>query len=151
MQNGEENVIDIEKDPYNCVRRMVFGRWKPFIIQAMSKDGVTNFSRFAKQLPITEKVLAQNLKALEADGLVSRTVIPDMPPRTEYRLTPRGKSIVPLLDMIYDWGWNAMKEDHMPVDTLGEMWHGYREKEQTEMMDPYGRRNEHGTYLEEST
>ena len=141
-QRGEENVFDIEKDPYNCVRRMVFCRWKPFIIQAMAKDGVINFARFTKQLPITEKVLAQNLKALEADGLVSRTVIPDMPPRTEYQLTPRGKSLVPLLNGFYDWGWKAMKEEHMSVDLSGEIWHGYREKGETSMEDIYNNRNE---------
>lgn len=135
----EENsvVFDIEKDPYNYVMRVVFGRWKPFILQAMDTDEVTNFARFTRQLPITQKVLSQNLKALEQDGLVVRTVIPDTPPRTEYRLTERGKSLIPLLDQIYDWGWHTMKEENLPIDALGEMWHGYREKEDDKMIAPY--------------
>lgn len=138
-QSGEI-VFDIAKDPYNYVMKMVFCRWKPFIIQAMAKDGVTNFARFSKQLPITQKVLTQNLKILERDGLVFRTVIPDTPPHTEYRLTERGKSLVPLLDAVYDWGWHVMREEQLPVDTLGEMWHGYRAQETETMTHPYHHR-----------
>ena len=135
---GERPVLfDIAKDPYNYVMRVVFCRWKPFILQAMAKDGVTNFARFSKQLPITQKVLAQNLKVLEQDGLVSRSVIPDTPPRTEYRLTERGKTLIPLLDAVYDWGWRVMKDEDMPIDALGEMWHGYRNQEESSMENPY--------------
>ena len=132
-------VFDIAKDPYNYVMRVVFCRWKPFILQAMDTDQVTNFSRFCKQLPITQKVLTQNLKALEQDGLVMRTVIPDTPPRTEYRLTERGKSLIPRLDQVYDWGWHVMQEEGLPIDSLGEMWHGYREKEDKIMDGPFRR------------
>jgi DNA-binding HxlR family transcriptional regulator len=131
------DTFDIAKDPYNYVMRTVFCRWKPFILQAMEKDGVTNFARFSKQLPISQKVLTQNLKTMEQDGLVTRKVIPDTPPRTEYRLTERGKSFIPILDQIYDWGWHVMQEEAMPVDALGEMWHGYREREEGAMKHPY--------------
>ncbi len=136
-KSPEDIVFDINKDPYNYVMKVVFGRWKPFILQAMDTDQVTNFSRFCKQLPITQKVLSQNLKALEDDGLITRTVIPETPPRTEYRLTPRGKSLIPLLDAVYDWGWHVMKEDNVPIDALGEMWHGYREKQDDVMYHPF--------------
>ncbi len=135
----KDMVFDIAKDPYNYVMRVVFCRWKPFILQAMDTDQVTNFSRFYKQLPITQKVLTQNLKALEQDGLVMRTVIPDTPPRTEYRLTERGKSLIPLLNQVYDWGWHVMQEEGLPIDSLGEMWHGYREKEDEIMDRPFGK------------
>ena len=137
MEPMNDMILDIRKDPYNDVMRVVFCRWKPFILQAMDTDEVTNFSRFIKQLPITQKVLSQNLKALEQDGLVVRTVIPDTPPRTEYRLTDRGRSLIPLLDQVYAWGWNVMKEENMPIDALGEMWHGYRKKEDDVMLHPY--------------
>ena len=137
MEPMNDMILDIRKDPYNYVMRVVFCRWKPFILQAMDTDEVTNFSRFIKQLPITQKVLSQNLKALEQDGLVVRTVIPDTPPRREYRLTDRGRSLIPLLDQVYAWGWNVMKEENMPIDALGEMWHGYRKKEDDVMLHPY--------------
>ena len=137
MEPMNDMILDIRKDPYNYVMRVVFCRWKPFILQAMDTDEVTNFSRFIKQLPITQKVLSQNLKALEQDGLVVRTVLPDTPPSTEYRLTDRGRSLIPLLDQVYAWGWNVMKEENMPIDALGEMWHGYRKKEDDVMLHPY--------------
>ena len=133
----EEIVFDINKDPYNYVMKVVFGRWKPFILHAIAEDQVTNFARFSKQLPITQKVLSQNLKALEQDGLIIRTVIPETPPRTEYKLTARGESLIPLLNAVYDWGWHVMKEENLPIDALGEMWHGYREKQDDVMYHPF--------------
>ncbi len=90
-------IFDIQQDPYNYVMRVVFCRWKPFILRAMDFDEgkLTHFSRFTKQLPITQKVLSENLRQLEADGLIYRTVLPTTPPQVEYRLTPAGKSLVP--------------------------------------------------------
>ena len=133
----EERVFDIRQDPYNYAMRVIFTRWKPFILRAMDVDGETHFSRFTKQLPITQKVLSQNLRQLEADGLILRTVIPTSPPQVSYQLTEAGKSVIPILDTVYEWGWKQMKERNLPIDELGEMWHGFREEE-PEMMDaPY--------------
>ncbi len=130
--------FDIEKDPYNHMARILFGRWKPFILMAMIFDeGKTNFSDFAKQLPISHKVLSENLKAMVADGLIERRVIPETPPRTEYRLTERGQAMVPVLRAVYDAGWQDMKSKGLPVDALGEMWHGYRERDDRLMYRPY--------------
>ena len=128
---SEEYIFDVQKDPYSHMIRMLFGRWKPFILMAMIFDeGKTNYSDFIKQLPISHKVLTDNLKALEADGLIYRTVVPDTPPRTEYRLTESGLSMVPLLRAVYDAGWKDMTAKGLPIDTLGEMWHGYRERDE---------------------
>ena len=130
--------FDIRQDPYNHVRRVIFGRWKPYLLHAMAFDGeVTNFSKFTRQLPITEKVLAQNLRELEEDGLLTRTILPTTPPRTEYRLTESGRSLIPILDTLYDWGWHDMTEKGLPIDRLGEMWHGYRDRDPELMTDPY--------------
>ena len=125
-----EMVFDVNKDPYNHMARILFGRWKPFLLMAMVFDeGMSNFSDFIKQLPISHKVLSENLKAMEADGLIYRTVVPGTPPRTEYRLTETGLSMVPLLRAVYDAGWQDMTRKGMPIDALGEMWHGYRERD----------------------
>ena len=136
----DENQLefDIEKDPYNHMAKMLFGRWKPFILMAMIFDeGKTNFSDFAAQLPVSHKVLSENLKAMERDGLIERTVIPETPPRTEYRLTEQGQSFVPLLRAVYEAGWKDMKRKGLPIDALGEMWHGYRERDGSLMYRPY--------------
>lgn len=135
-----EMIFDVSRDPYNHMARLLFGRWKPFILMAMVFDeGKTNFSDFIKQLPISHKVLAENLKAMESDGLITRTVVPDTPPRTEYRLTDAGQSMVPLLRAVYDAGWRDMKAKGMPIDALGEMWHGYRERDERLLAIPYKR------------
>lgn len=134
----EELVFDIQKDPYSHMIRILFGRWKPFILMAMVfDDGKTNFSDFIKQLPISHKVLSENLRAMEADGLIYRTVVPDTPPRTEYRLTDTGLSLVPLCRAVYDAGWKDMTAKGMPIDALGEMWHGYRERDEQRMRRMY--------------
>lgn len=140
-QDGDELVFDIRQDPYNYVMRVVFCRWKPFILRAMDFDEgkLTHFSRFTKQLPITQKVLSQNLRQLEEDGLIYRTVVPVTPPQVEYRLTAQGKSLIPLLDQVYKWGWEEMKHRNLPIDALGEMWHGFREPDEQVMRHPYKR------------
>ena len=138
---GEGLLFDIRQDPYNYVMRVVFCRWKPFILRAMDFDegNRTHFSRFTKQLPITQKVLSQNLRQLEEDGLIYRTVVPVTPPQVEYRLTETGKSLIPLLDQVYKWGWNEMRRRELPIDALGEMWHGFREPDEAVMNHPYKR------------
>jgi len=133
--------FDIQKDPYNHMMHILFSRWKPFILMAMIFDeGKTNFSDFAGQLPISHKVLTENLKAMEKDGLIFRTVVPDSPPRTEYRLTEVGMELVPLLRAVYDAGWKDMSRKGLPIDALGEMWHGYRERDNELMRRPYKKR-----------
>ena len=134
----KQAAFDIQKDPYNYFRRVVFGRWKPYLLHAMAFDGeATNFAKFTHQLPISEKVLAQNLRELEQDGLLERTILPTTPPRTEYRLTESGRSLIPILDTLYDWGWHDMTKKGLAIDQLGEMWHGYRERDPELMKDPY--------------
>ena len=134
--------FDIRKDPYSHMMRILFCRWKPFILMAMIfDDGKTNFSDFIKRLPISHKVLSENLKAMEADGLIRRTVVPDTPPRTEYRLTETGLPLVPLLRAVYDAGWKDMKAKGMPIDALGEMWHGYRDRDERLVSLPYKRKS----------
>lgn len=132
-----EEVFDITCDPYNHMMKLVFSRWKPFILRAIAVDDGTYFSRFFKQLPISQKVLSQNLKEMQEDDLIYRNVLPEVPPRVEYRLTQTGKSLIVLLDLVYDWGWNDMKRKGMEIDILGEMWHGYREKDPKLMDKPF--------------
>ena len=136
--------FDIRKDPYNFMSRLIFSRWKPFILRAMDFDegNLTHFAQFTKQLPISPKVLAQNLREMEGDGLIYRTVLPQTPPQVEYRLTDVGRSLVPLLDAVYDWGWHEMNRRGMPIDALGEMWHGYRERDPELMLHPYKTRKD---------
>ena len=121
---------------------MVFSRWKPFLLYGLYDENgkPSYYSKLTKQLPLSQKVLSQNLRDLERDGLVVRTVIPDIPPRVLYSLTEQGQKLIPLLKQVYEWGWNDMKSKNLPINTLGEMWHGHRERDEALMHEPYKNR-----------
>ena len=70
----------------------------------------------------------------------SRTVYAEVPARVEYRLTELGASVCPLLESLYAWGWHEMKRRGLPIDPLGEMWHGYREPDDSVMNRPVGKK-----------
>lgn len=127
----------IDNDPYVFVTKIFLNKWKPFIIRGIDADDVTRFSKFTRQLPISDKVLATNLRELEDDGIVDRIIYPEIPPRVEYKLTKLGKTIMPILDALYHWGWNEMKRRNIPIDSLGEMWHGYASKDKKFMKNPF--------------
>lgn len=73
-------------------------------------DGKQRFKDFIKSIPaISKKVLTDNLRSLEDDGLIEREVFAEVPPRVEYSLSPLGQSLKPILDAMYDWGTNYKK------------------------------------------
>jgi DNA-binding HxlR family transcriptional regulator len=81
------------------------GRWKLVIVFNLFGGQVRHFSDLEKCIPgISQKMLAQQLRQLEADGLVQRTVYDDqVPPRVDYRMTPWGQSLCPALDSLLEW------------------------------------------------
>ena len=56
----------------------------------------------------SQKVLTSTLRGLEADGLISRKVFPEVPPRVEYELTDRGRSFIPIMQLLIDWAYNNL-------------------------------------------
>jgi DNA-binding HxlR family transcriptional regulator len=80
------------------------GKWKALILWWL-KDRTWRFAQLRRQIPgITEKMLTQQLRELEADGIVDRRVYPTVPPRVEYSLTEYGRSLKRALRAICDWG-----------------------------------------------
>ncbi|WP_375757703.1 winged helix-turn-helix transcriptional regulator [Corallococcus exercitus] len=80
------------------------GRWKLVILFQLFGGRVVRFSEFERAIPgISQKMLAQQLRQLERDGLVHRVVYAEVPPRVEYRLTPWGQSLCPVLDGLLRW------------------------------------------------
>lgn len=76
--------------------RMLEGRWKLLILFHLFGGKVMRFSDLERAIPnITQKMLGQQLRALEADGIVLRTSYPQVPPKVEYRLTPWGAVLMP--------------------------------------------------------
>ena len=89
---------------------MVGGKWKALILWHLA-EGSLRYSELGRLLPrTTPKMLTQQLRELEADRLVERTVFPVVPPRVEYCLTELGHSLVPLLGGLCDWGKRYLRE-----------------------------------------
>jgi DNA-binding HxlR family transcriptional regulator len=86
------------------VLKLLDGRWKLIILFHLFDGKVQRYSDFEKLIPgISQKMLAQQLRRLEADGIVTRKVYPQVPPKVEYRLTRWGQSLCPALDALLKW------------------------------------------------
>ncbi|KAA6104421.1 MULTISPECIES: helix-turn-helix domain-containing protein [unclassified Pantoea] len=86
------------------VVQLLEGRWKLIILFHLFDGKVQRYSDFEKLIPgISQKMLAQQLRQLEADGIVSRMVYPQVPPKVEYRLTEWGQALCPALDAMLKW------------------------------------------------
>jgi DNA-binding HxlR family transcriptional regulator len=84
--------------------RMLEGRWKMVIIFHLFDKSALRFSELERAIPgISQKMLIQQLRELERDGIVGRTVYPQVPPKVEYRLTDWGQAMCPALDALLDW------------------------------------------------
>ena len=97
------------ENPLKCpmVRaiNVIGGRWKPIILHILSEESLQRFGELKKKIPpVTQKMLTQHLRELEADGLIKRQVYAEVPPRVEYSLAAKGKDLVPILNDLYDWG-----------------------------------------------
>ena len=83
---------------------MIEGRWKLVILYHLFVRPVMRFSELEKSISgISQKMLIQQLRELEKDGLVQRTVYPQVPPKVEYALTEFGQSLCPALDELLQW------------------------------------------------
>lgn len=110
MRKKEEKNSIIEICPIRNVVARFGNKWALLIILILGESGKTRFNQLSKQIPdISTKVLANTLRTLEADGLVLRTVHPEVPIRVEYELTDTGKTLVPIIVQLTDWAQNNMK------------------------------------------
>ncbi|SKC85573.1 transcriptional regulator, HxlR family [Burkholderia sp. YR290] len=97
-----------------AVFRLLEGRWKLVILFHLFGGQVQRFSDLEKLIPgISQKMLAQQLRQLEADGIVERKQYPQVPPKVEYRMTEWGQALCPALDSLLKWAEekNMNKED----------------------------------------
>ncbi|MGW6565478.1 winged helix-turn-helix transcriptional regulator [Streptomyces sp. NPDC054975] len=90
---------------------VVGGKWKPLILWALHAHGATRFGELRRGLAgVSEKVLIQQLRELEADGIVHREIYPEVPPRVEYSLTALGESLNTALLPLGEWGESFMAD-----------------------------------------
>lgn len=84
--------------------RLLEGKWKLLILFHLFDGKVCRFSDLERAIPaVTQKMLAQQLRQLESDGIISRKVYPQIPPKVEYRMTDWGQQLCPVLDGILKW------------------------------------------------
>ncbi len=105
----EQHVYVIKDETFHCGTaigcKFISGKWKPIILWYL-RNGKLRFSAIRRLMPdITDKMLSIQLSALENDGLVKRKKYGTKPPfKVEYSLTKLGKSLIPIIQMITDWG-----------------------------------------------
>ena len=94
--------------PVETTLSLIGGKYKALILWRLC-GGTLRFSQLQKQIPATARMLTLQLRELEHDGLVSRTVYPEVPPRVEYAMTDLGRSLMPILTAIRDWGTEYLR------------------------------------------
>jgi DNA-binding HxlR family transcriptional regulator len=97
--------------PIDATLDMIGGKWKPLIIYALNTETLRFSQLLAKVHPrVTQRMLTKQLRQLEEDGLVNRKIYVQVPPKVEYSLTELGKSLMPILDQLCDWGSDHMRD-----------------------------------------
>lgn len=101
---NKENEINSLGCPMTSVMNVIGGKWKVIILFHL-RDSTLRFGELKRCIPnITQKMLTQQLRELEEDGLVSRKVYAEVPPKVEYSSTPLSDELRPILDMLCEWG-----------------------------------------------
>ncbi len=96
---------NFEETGFSYTLSLISGKYKMIILYCLMEFGAVRFNELQRYLrKISDKTLSQNLKELEADRLIIRTVYPQIPPKVEYSLSDRGKSLMTVLDQLCVWG-----------------------------------------------
>ena len=91
--------------PIRNIIARITDKWSLLVLYFLEQKEVLRFNDLWRQIPdISQKMLTSTLRHLEEDGIVSRELFAEVPPRVEYRLTERGKSLLPLMDALVAWG-----------------------------------------------
>jgi len=114
QERASADLMVYREKEYKCgidvTLAVVGGKWKASILWHLAQQTM-RFSDLQRQFAgTTRKMLTQQLRELEADGLVHREVYPQVPPKVEYSLTEKGRSIFPILDMMCNWARQYLRD-----------------------------------------
>jgi len=104
MKKSIEKTLDTENCPVRQVLDRFADKWSTLVIILLGEKGVLRFNELSHAIgDISQKMLTSTLRSLEADGLISRKMYQEIPPRVEYELTPLGESLLPLIKQMETW------------------------------------------------
>ncbi|SNV03080.1 HTH-type transcriptional activator hxlR [Megamonas hypermegale] len=107
MNNRCISQENLNETGFSYTLSLINGKYKMTILYTLMEFGVVRFNEMKRYIGnISYKTLSVSLKELEADKLIHRKEYPQIPPKVEYSLTKRGKSLIPILDMMCEWGDN---------------------------------------------
>lgn len=111
--NKKDNKIDTFSGcPISYTLSVVGGKWKWAILSLIARDEVVRYSQLKDNLfSIAHKTLSQQLKELEENDIIHREQYNQVPPKVEYSLTKKGKTLIPILNLMTEWGLQYKPED----------------------------------------
>ncbi|BDD81711.1 hypothetical protein TPB0596_14740 [Tsukamurella pulmonis] len=126
--------------PYICgldaALDVVSGKWKVLILWELEAYGVRRFAELRRGLPgVSEKMLTQHLREMEQDGLLTRKVYPQVPPKVEYSLTASGRTLNTALAPLGDWGRERMRRDGLDTVSHSRTAEASEEVDTSEISD----------------
>lgn len=125
-----------EVSPVEVTLKMIGGKYKGTIMWYLDHDGVLRYSQIRTRLPVvSNKVLTSQLREMLEDGLIERTVYPEVPPRVEYSLTDFGASLSRLIDEMHTWGIryvNSLPETAAPITDKSRWCYSLEDSEEDE-------------------
>lgn len=97
--------------PIRNVLSRIGGKWSLLVLYTLNQTPIMRFRDIQKEIPdISQKMLASTLKMLEEDGLISRKLYAEVPPRVEYSLTERAHTLLPYIDQLIEWAKNNLTD-----------------------------------------
>ncbi len=114
IKREEKGLSRLFSKTFNCEKELTLtiigGKWKMLIMWHLGKEGTKRFGELKSMMPgITQRMLVSQLRELEEDQIVHRKVYPVVPPKVEYSLTEHGRSLMPILKSMDEWGKNYME------------------------------------------
>lgn len=102
--NFKKKSIEVLECPVTYTMSMIGGKWKPIILYLISK-GANRFGILQRAIHgISKQMLTKQLREMEDDGLLNRKIFAEIPPRVEYSISKKGKSLFPVIDAMRNWG-----------------------------------------------